>query len=79
MEGWYKKDMKIKLNEGFRRVWTREFSKLCAALIFVFGSSTPAMSQKMDEKLFMQFENHFSLLDSLIFLQHPLQYFLIED
>ena len=65
--------MKIKLKKGLRIVGTREFPKLCAALIFVFGSSTPAMSQKMDEKLFMQFENHFSLLDSLIFLQHPLQ------
>ena len=65
--------MKIKLKKGLRIVGTREFPKLCAALIFVFGSSTPAMSQKMDEKLFMQFENHFSILDSLIFLQHPLQ------
>ena len=65
--------MKIKLKKGLRIVGTREFPKLCAALIFVLGSSTPAMSQKMDEKLFMQFENHFSLLDSLIFLQHPLQ------
>ena len=65
--------MKIKLKKGLRIVGTREFPKLCAALIFVFGSSTPAMSQNMDEKLFMQFENHFSLLDSLIFLQHPLQ------
>ena len=65
--------MKIKLKKGLRIVGTRKFPKLCAALIFVFGSSTPAMSQNMDEKLFMQFENHFSLLDSLIFLQHPLQ------
>ena len=65
--------MKIKQKKGLRIVGTREFPKLCAALIFVFGSSTPAMSQNMDEKLFMQFENHFSLLDSLIFLQHPLQ------
>jgi hypothetical protein len=73
MVAWSKKDMKIKLKKGLRIVGTREFPKLCAALIFVFGSSTPAMSQKMDEKLFMQFENHFSLLDSLIFLQHPLQ------
>ena len=65
--------MKIKLKKGLRIVGTREFPKLCAALIFVLGSSTPAMSQKMDEKLFMQFDNHFSLLDSLIFMQHPLQ------
>ena len=65
--------MKIKLKKSLCRVGTREFSKLCAAFIFVLGSGTPAMSQKMDEKLFMQFDNHFSLLDSLIFMQHPLQ------
>ncbi len=73
MEGWYKKDLKIKLKESMCRVGTREFPKLCAAFFFVLGSYTSAMAQKMDEKLFMQFENHFSLLDSLIFMQHPLQ------
>jgi hypothetical protein len=64
--------MKIKLKKGLCKVGTKGFSKLCAAFLFVLGSSTPAMAQKMDEKLFMQFENHFSLLDSLIFMQHPL-------
>ena len=72
MESWYKKDMKIKLKKGLCKVGTKGFSKLCAAFLFVLVSSTPAMAQKMDEKLFMQFENHFSLLDSLIFMQHPL-------
>ena len=72
MEGWYKKNMRIKLKKGLCYVGTKGFSKLCAAFFFVLGSSTPAMAQKMDEKLFMQFEDHFSLLDSLIFMQHPL-------
>ena len=46
--------------------------KLCVALIFLLGT-IPVKSQKMDEKLFVQFEKHFSLLDSLIFKQQYLQ------
>lgn len=69
MESWYKIDMKIMLKKGLCKVGTKGFSKLCATFLFLLGSSTPAMAQKMDEKLFMQFENHFSLLDSLIFMQ----------
>ena len=72
MTGWYKKDMKIMQKKGLRRVGTRELSKLYTVFFFVFGIATPIMAQKIDEKLFMQFENHFSLLDSLIFMQHPL-------
>ena len=46
--------------------------KLCVAIIFLLGA-IPVMSQKIDEKLFVQFEKHFSLLDSLIFKQQYLQ------
>lgn len=51
----------------------RGIYRYCMALLFLcFVFSIKA--QSVDKELFMKFENHFSLLDSLIFKQQPLQY-----
>ena len=50
-----------------REIEKRIFLNFCMVIVF-FACSNPVMAQnKMDEKLFIQFENHFLFLDSLIF------------
>ena len=60
-----------------KRLWrVKEWIFLKFFIAFAFFSwNYPVMAQKkMDEKLFIQFEKHFSFLDSLIFNQQPLHY-----
>lgn len=66
MEEWNKHNTKITFRNSFWRI------RFGIALIFLLGA-IPVMSQKMDEKLFVQFEKNFSFLDSLLFKQQSLQ------
>ena len=62
----------IKLMKGVYKTNKNVFPKLCIALFIAYGIC-PSMAQKIDEELFVQFEKHFYLLDSLIFIQKPNQ------
>ena len=45
----------------------------CCVVLFFLCLVGSIQAQRVDKELFMKFENHFSLLDSLIFKKQPLQ------
>lgn len=66
------KNIKGKNRKGFCQVKCRNLTRFCAVFFFLYLGN-PMQAQQADKELFQQFENYFSLLDSLIFKQQPLQ------
>lgn len=66
MKDWEINKTKIKVKKAGCKMMNGGFLKVCATFCFVLLSN-PTFSQNIDKELFAQFENHFQLLDSLIF------------
>ena len=73
---YYRKDnyyFSRKMTSRVKHHIEKTITKGLTTFVFLLWAIT-GMAQKMDNKLFIQFEKHFSLLDSLIFKPHPLHH-----
>ena len=65
-----RKDIQKTFTTTLRHTEFCSLLKLCITFcVLTWGSTSSA--QTMDKELFIRFENHFHLLDSLIFMQQP--------